>query len=72
MGKEFAKASNYLLTDVPFNSSFAGYKDWFIQTYKKPGFTIEVGLGLNPLPISQFEQIYNDILGILILGSILA
>ena len=39
---------------------------------KKPGFTIEVGLGLNPLPISQFEQIYNDILGILILGSILA
>ena len=61
-----------MLTDGPFNSSFAGYKDWFIQTYKKPGFTIEVGLGLNPLPISQFEQIYNDILGILILGSILA
>ncbi len=72
IGKKFSEISNYLLTDVPFNSSFAGFKDWFIDTYNKPGYTIEVGLGSNPLPISQFNQIYNDILGILILGAILA
>ena len=70
IGRRFANSSGYLLTDVPYNSSFAGYKDWFIQTYNKPGFTIEVGLGSSPLPLSQFEQIYNDILGILILGAI--
>ena len=70
IGEKFAKASGYLLTDVPYNSSFAGYKDWFILYFDKPGYTIEAGLGENPLPISQFDEIYNDNLGILILGAI--
>ena len=65
----FAKTSGYRLAEVPYHSSFAGYKDWFIQTYQKPGFTIEAGLGQNPLPLSQFHQIYEDNLGILILAS---
>ena len=70
IGKHFAISSGYLLTDVPYNSSFAGYKDWFILDYNKPGYTIEAGIGENPLPISQFNEIYNDNLGILILGAI--
>ncbi len=44
IGEEFAKFSGYKLTKVPYNSSFAGYKDWFIQNYNKPGFTIEAGI----------------------------
>ena len=72
IGTQFANASGYELTDVPYNSSFAGYKDWFIQNYNLPGYTIEVGEGENPLPISQFATIYSDILGILVLGAILA
>lgn len=36
IGQQFANLSGYALTDVPYNSSFAGYKDWFIQNYKKP------------------------------------
>ena len=71
IGQRFATSSGYLLTDVPYNSSFAGYKDWFIQTYNRPGYTIEAGIGENPLPISQFDEIYNNNLGILILGAIL-
>lgn len=71
IGTAFAKSSGYLLTEVPFNSSFAGYKDWFIQTYNRPGYTIEAGIGENPLPISQFNEIYQDNLGILILGAVL-
>lgn len=71
IGTAFANSSGYLLTEVPYNSSFAGYKDWFILQYNRPGFTIEAGLGETPLPISQFNQIYNDNLGILILGAIL-
>ena len=43
-----------------------GYKDWFIQTYNKPGYTIEVGKGINPLPLTQFNQIYNENIGILL------
>ena len=71
IGEKFAKARGYLLAEVRYNSSFAGYKDWFIQQYIRPGYTIEAGLGENPLPISQFDEIYNDNIGILILATIL-
>lgn len=68
IGRKFARISGYSLEEVPYNSSFAGYKDWFIQDYNRPGYTIEAGEGVNPLPISQFEQIYQDNEGILISG----
>ena len=71
IGNEFSRVSGYSLESTPYNSSFAGYKDWFIQDYNRPGYTIEVGLGTNPLPISQFDKIYSDNLGILVLGMIL-
>lgn len=71
IGTNFANSSGYLLTEVTYNSSFAGYKDWFIQDYNRPGYTIEAGIGENPLPISQFDEIYQDNIGILILGAVL-
>lgn len=67
----FARSSGYTLANTPYNSSFAGYKDWFIQNYNRPGYTIEAGIGINPLPISQFDEIYRDNIGILVLGSVL-
>ena len=66
IGTQFSNISGYSLEDTPYNSSFAGYKDWFIQTYNKPGYTIEVGKGINPLPLTQFNQIYNENIGILL------
>lgn len=66
IGIEFANLSNYTLADVPFESSFAGFKDWFLQTFQKPAYTIEAGSGQNPLPISQFNTIYNDNLNLLL------
>ncbi len=71
IGTQFSNVSGYSLEPTPYNSSFAGYKDWFIQNYSRPGFTIEVGLGTNPLPMTQFKKIYQDNLGILVLGAIL-
>ena len=65
MGQEFARLSGYELADTPEESAYAGYKDWFIQRYRRPGYTIEAGLGENPLPLSQFGNIYRDVLGIL-------
>lgn len=67
----FATVSGYSIADTPYNSSFAGYKDWFIQDFRRPGFTIEAGIGKNPLPISQFDQIYNNNIGILLEGALL-
>ena len=69
LAERFAELSGYSLEDTPYNSSFAGYKDWFIQAYRRPGFTIEVGTGENPLPIGQFDAIYRASLPILLTGA---
>ena len=71
IANEFARVSGYLPEETPYDSSFAGYKDWFILRYRRPGFTIEAGLGKSPLPISQFDEIFRDNLGILVLGMVL-
>lgn len=70
LGQEFARISGYTLAQTPYASSFAGYKDWFIQQFRRPGYTIEVGEGENPLPLSQFDQIYQDNLGILVTAAL--
>ena len=70
LGEEFARLSGYKLTEAAYNSSFAGYKDWFIQDFRRPGYTIEVGQGENPLPLSQFDEIYRDNLGILVTAAL--
>jgi len=59
---EFARVSGFL--PIQYVESFAGYKDWFIQEWQRPGFTIELGSGVNPLPIEQFDEIYEENLGI--------
>lgn len=66
LAEEFARVSGYEVADTPYQSAFAGYKDWFIKVFRRPGFTIEVGKGENPLPITQFPEIYRDNLGILV------
>ena len=65
LAEEFARLSGYTAEDTPYESSFAGFKDWFIQNWRRPGFTIECGAGDNPLPIEQFPEIYRDNIGIL-------
>ncbi|MEH7503591.1 M14 family metallopeptidase [Neobacillus drentensis] len=64
--KEFGRVSGY--EPVQTIESYAGYKDWFVQDWKRPGFTIELGRGINPLPLSQFDAIYQKSLGIFLAG----
>ena len=54
-----SRVSGYALSVTPSESSYAGYKDWFISYYNRPGYTVEVGRGTNPLSISQFDSIYE-------------
>lgn len=61
----FGEVSGYAVEETPYASGFAGYKDWFIEAYDRPGYTIEVGVGQSPLPLSQFDEIYTDNIGIL-------
>ncbi len=64
----FGEVSGYAVEETPCSSGFAGYKDWFIETYNRPGYTIEIGIGMSPLPLSQFPGIYKDNIGILVGG----
>ncbi|KGP72959.1 M14 family metallopeptidase [Pontibacillus yanchengensis] len=50
----FQKKSGYL--PIRTIDSHAGYKDWYIQHFRKEGYTIEVGKGINPLPWSTFNE----------------
>lgn len=59
IGRRLAAVSGYSLEETPPESANAGYKDWFILNFNKPGYTIEAGIGVNPLPLSQFEEIYQ-------------
>lgn len=72
IARRFSEVSGYTVEETPYASGFAGYKDWFIQNWNLPGYTIECGKGINPLPIEQFPEIYRDNLGILLLGGELA
>ncbi|NLC88371.1 MAG: peptidase M14 [Clostridiaceae bacterium] len=63
IGKKLEKVSGYILTKPDYYSSFAGYKDWFIENYKKPGYTIEIGKGEEgkSLQLEKANEIYNEI-----------
>lgn len=71
IGETFARASGYTLSMTPYEAAYAGYKDWFIEEFQRPGYTIETGSGTNPLPISQFNSIYNSNEEILLLAPII-
>ena len=59
LARKMSAVSGYAVADVPFESGFAGYKDWFVQTFCKPGYTIEAGRGENPLPLSQLPALWK-------------
>ncbi len=59
MARVMASASGYTVAAPSGLASHGGFKDWFIQEYGRPGFTIELGKGVNPLPLCQFSEIYE-------------
>nr|WP_239534089.1 M14 family metallocarboxypeptidase [Thalassobacillus pellis] len=52
--RRFNNASGY--EPVQTVDSYAGMKDWFIDVFNKEGYTIEIGKGINPLPLSQYKS----------------
>ena len=66
-----ATASGYAL-DVPIEiADGGGFKDWFIEEYNRPGFTVEIGKGTNPLNAESSEDIYLNIREMLTLATII-
>lgn len=58
MAMVMASASGYAVAAPGGLAAHGGFKDWFIKETGRPGFTIELGKGKNPLPITEFEDMY--------------
>jgi g-D-glutamyl-meso-diaminopimelate peptidase len=71
MAQALAEASGYQLSVPEELASMGGFKDWFIDYFCRPAFTIEVGMGKNPLPIEQINEIYPRLEGMLMKGLLL-
>ncbi len=70
IGEMFTEVSGYELAEPVGTASYSGMKDWFIQEYGRPGYTIETGIGRNPLPISQIPMIYDNNEELLLLAAV--
>ena len=65
IARALSALSGYTLVKNSGLASHGGLKDWFIQEFRRPGFTIEIGKGENPLPIEDLEPIYGRLLPLL-------
>ena len=61
LAQVLAAASGYEVEDVPAESANAGFKDWFLQRFHRPAFTLECGLGENPLPPSALDGLCAEL-----------
>ncbi len=71
MAEIMAASSGYTVSDPTGLAAHGGFKDWFIWECGRPAFTIEMGKGQNPLPIGDFETIYNQTEEMLLLAALM-
>ncbi len=64
-------ASGYRVAHPTGMASHGGFKDWFIDCFHRPGFTLELGKGENPLPVADFEAMYQKAQEMLLLSLML-
>ncbi len=61
IGRELERLSGYKLSRPEGAAAYGGLIDWAITKKDIPSFTIECGLGKNPLPPSDAKGIYEKI-----------
>jgi len=60
IAKKMAQESGYAVCIPEGSASYGGCKDWFIKEFGKEGFTVEIGLGKNPLPMKMLDEVYEE------------
>lgn len=58
MAEQMAAVSGYQVAAPEDIATGGGFKDWFIRRFSRCGFTVEMGWGKNPLPLTDFEAEY--------------
>ncbi len=71
MAEIMATSSGYELSSPEGLAVGGGFKDWFIEEFSRPGFTVEIGKGKNPLPESDAPDILDRIREMLMLTVIM-
>lgn len=61
IGNIISRLSGYKLSIPEGTAAYGGFTDWFIEEFDRPSFTVECGLGENPLPLSDMPSIYSDL-----------
>ena len=56
--KTLSRLTEYSISFPSGTAKYGGFTDWFIEEFDKPSFTLECGLGKNPLPFSDVNKIY--------------
>lgn len=59
IAKKLSEISGYELKENEGLYAHGGFKDWFIEEFKRPAFTFEIGKGKNPLPLFEFPKVYE-------------
>ncbi len=70
-GELLAELSGYTMSEPDGLAVGGGFKDWFVETFNSPAFTIEIGNGKNPLPISDLEGIYERLKQMLLISIVM-
>ena len=71
MAGVMAASSGYLAAQPEGLASHGGFKDWFIEEFGRPAFTVELGRGQNPLPVSDLLPIYERVEEMLLLTALM-
>lgn len=71
MAKILSETCGYSLPMQTSLASHGGFKDWFIDKTGKPGFTIEIGRGKNPLPIDELNPIFARLYETMVLALVI-
>lgn len=58
LAEKMAAVSGYSVASPEPLATGGGFKDWFINEFHRCGFTVEMGLGKNPLPLADFDSEY--------------
>ena len=71
IAKMLSALTDYTLVKNQGLCSSGGLKDWFIEEFKRPAFTVEIGKGHNPLPAEALNEIYEKLEAMLVVGIML-
>ncbi len=68
IAKKMAEVSGYTATQPSGSAAYGGCKDWFIKEFERPGFTVEMGYGKNPISTSKADELFDENASIIVAG----